>query len=56
MDAIKDMVVTEVVKAGIQWLIGLLGGPAGAFIKAAKAIYDIVIWFVNNAGRLFELI
>ncbi len=56
LDAIQDMVITQVIKAGIQWLVGLLGGPAGAFIKAAKAIYDIVMWFINNAGRLASLV
>jgi len=45
-----------VIKAGVQWLVGLLGGPAGAFIKAVKAIIDIVMWFVNNAGRLMSLV
>jgi hypothetical protein len=53
---IKDMVITEVIKAGIQWLIGVLGGPAGAFIKACKAIVDIVMWFINNASRLASLV
>lgn len=56
IDGIKDMVITEVIKAGIQWLIGILGGPAGAFIKAAKAIYDIIMWFVNNGSKLMALV
>lgn len=55
-DAIKDMVITQVIKAGIQWLLGILGGPAGAFIKAAKAIYDIVMWFVSNGQKLASLV
>ena len=56
IDGIKDMLITEVIEAGVQWLIGLLGGPAGAFIKAAKMIYDIVMWFVNNAQRIASLV
>lgn len=56
LDAIQHLVITQVIKAGIQWLVGILGGPAGAFIKAAKAIYDIVMWFINNAGRLASLV
>jgi hypothetical protein len=56
IDGIKEMLITEVIEAGIQWLIGILGGPAGAFIKAAKAIYDIVMWFVNNAARIMNLV
>ncbi|MEI2612360.1 MAG: hypothetical protein V9G20_27290 [Candidatus Promineifilaceae bacterium] len=56
IDGIKDMVITEVIKAGIQWLIGVLGGPAGAFVKAAKAIYDVIMWFVNNGRQLMSLV
>jgi hypothetical protein len=56
LGGIKEMVTTQVIQAGIQWLMGILGGPAGAFIKAAKAIYDIVMWFVNNAARLKDLV
>jgi hypothetical protein len=56
MGSIKDLVITQVIQSGIQWLIGILGGPAGAFIKAAKAIYDIVMWFVNNASKVGALI
>ncbi len=55
-DGIKEMLISEVIEAGIQWLIGILGGPAGAFIKAAKAIYDIIVWFVNNAERIMALV
>lgn len=56
IEGIQEMLITEVIEAGIQWLIGILGGPAGAFIKAAKAIIDIVLWFVNNAQRIASLL
>lgn len=56
IEGIKEMLITEVIEAGIKWLIGILGGPAGAFIKAAMAIYDIVMWFINNAQRLASLV
>ncbi len=56
IEGIQEMLITEVIEAGIQWLIGILGGPAGAFIKAAKAIIDIVMWFVNNAQRIASLL
>ncbi|HEU4325689.1 MAG TPA: DUF4157 domain-containing protein [Roseiflexaceae bacterium] len=56
LDAIKDMLITEVLEAGVKWLVGILGGPAGAFIKACMAIYDIVMWFVNNGSRVIELV
>lgn len=56
MGGIKDMVIVQVIQAGVQWLLGILGGPVGAFIKAAKAIFDIVMWFVNNGSRVLTLL
>lgn len=56
IDGIIDMLRSEVIEAGIKWLVGILGGPAGAFIKACMAIYDIVMWFINNAQRLAALV
>ncbi|HEU4324150.1 MAG TPA: hypothetical protein VFS21_13450, partial [Roseiflexaceae bacterium] len=56
LDQIKDMVITQVIQAGIEWLVGILGGPAGAFIKAVQAIVRVVTWFVNNAARLASLV
>ena len=56
IEGIKEMLIVEVIEAGIKWLVGLLGGPAGAFIKAAMMIYDIVMWFINNASRIASLI
>jgi hypothetical protein len=56
VEQIKTMITEEVVKAGIQWIIGLLGGPAGAFVKAAQAIIKIVMWFVENGSRMMSLV
>jgi hypothetical protein len=56
IDQIKDMIATQVIQAGIDWLIGILGGPAGAFIKAVQAIVRVVSWFVENASRLASLV
>jgi len=56
LDGIKDMVITQVIQAGIQWLLSMLGGPAGAVIKAIKMIYDVVMWFVNNGSRVMALV
>ena len=54
-DAIQNFIVEKVITAGITWVLGLLN-PAGAFIKACKLIYDIVIFFVENAKRLIDLV
>ncbi len=55
MDAIRDMVITKVVEAGIKWIMGLLS-PAGAFVKAAMLIIDVVRFFVERAAQIFELV
>ena len=55
LDQVKDFVVTKIITAGITWLIGLLN-PAAAFIKACKLIYDVVMFFVNNAGRILKFV
>jgi hypothetical protein len=52
---IKTFVVERVIKAGITWLIGLLN-PAAAFIKACKAIYDIVMFFVEKGSQIMEFV
>ena len=51
----KDFVVTKIITAGITWLISLLN-PAAAFIKACKLIYDVVMFFVNNASRIVKFV
>ncbi|GGG66072.1 hypothetical protein GCM10011374_32600 [Kocuria dechangensis] len=55
LEQVKDFVVTKVITAGITWLIGLLN-PAAAFIKACKLIYDVVMFFVNNAERIAKFV
>ncbi len=52
---INEMVITEVIKAGVKWLLGLMS-PAGALIKAAMAIHDIIMFFVDRAARIPDLI
>jgi hypothetical protein len=51
MDQIKDFVITKVIMAGVTWLIGLLN-PAAAFIKACKAIYDLVMFFIEKGEAI----
>ena len=55
LEQVKDFVVTRIITAGITWLIGLLN-PAAAFIKACKLIYDVVMFFVNNAERIIKFV
>jgi hypothetical protein len=55
LEQVKDFVLTRIITAGITWLISLLN-PAAAFIKACKLIYDVVMFFVNNAGRIAKFV
>ena len=55
LEQVKDFVITKIITAGITWLIGLLN-PAAAFIKACKLIYDVVMFFVNNAARIKKFV
>ena len=55
LEQVKDFVITKIIAAGITWLIGLLN-PAAAFIKACKLIYDVVMFFVNNAERILKFV
>jgi hypothetical protein len=52
---IREFVITKIITAGITWLISLLN-PASAFIKACKAIYDIVMFFVEKAAQIKEFV
>ncbi|MEQ8962074.1 MAG: hypothetical protein RLP02_29805, partial [Coleofasciculus sp. C2-GNP5-27] len=55
IDQIKDMVITQVIQSGVSWMLGLLT-PAGAFVKAAQTIYNIVMFFVNRGSQVVELV
>ena len=50
-----DIVQTQVIQAGIKFVLGLLT-PVGAFIKAAMAIIDVVKFFIQRAAQIMELV
>ena len=51
IDSIKDLLIVQVIQAGIKWLVGLLV-PGGGFIKAIMAIKDFIVFFVESALML----
>ncbi len=55
VEGIKSFLKEKIITAGIMWVIGLLN-PASAFIKAAKAIYDIVMFFVTRGSQIMSLV
>jgi len=52
---LKAMVSIEIVKAGIMWLLSLLT-PTSMFVKACKAIVDIVMFVVTQASQIKEFV
>lgn len=55
LGAIKEMIITKVIEAGIKWVLGLMS-PAGAFVKAALMIIDIVKFFIERGSQIIELV
>jgi hypothetical protein len=55
IEQIKSMVITQVITSGVKWVLSLLN-PASAFVKAAMAIYDIIMFFVNRGSQVLELV
>ena len=55
LDSILSFIKDRVIIAGITWIIGLLN-PASAFFKACKAIYDIVVFFINRGSQIIALV
>ena len=51
IEAIKNMLITKVIQAGVKWLLSLLI-PGAGFIKAIMAIKDVVVFFVESAIML----
>jgi hypothetical protein len=52
---IQEFIAEKVIKAGITWVISLLN-PAGAFVRACKMIYDIVMFFVERGKQIMALV
>lgn len=55
LEPIKSFIKEKIIIAGITWLLGLLN-PVGAFIKAVKAIYDIIMFFVEHGRQIMDLV
>lgn len=55
LDQIKDFVIGQIIQAGVTWVLSLLN-PASAFIKACKAIYDVIMFFVERAAQIADLV
>jgi hypothetical protein len=55
IDTIQNFVVESVIKAGVMWVLSLLN-PASAFVRACKAIYDIIMFFIERGSQIAQLV
>ena len=55
LDQLKEFVITQIIQAGVTWVLSLLN-PASAFIKACKAIYDVIMFFIERAAQIADLV
>jgi hypothetical protein len=52
---LSDFLIPTVLVAGITWIISLLN-PASAFVKAVKAIMDIVTFIFERGAQVLEFV
>jgi hypothetical protein len=52
---LADFLIPSVLVAGITWIISLLN-PASAFVKAVKAIIDIVTFIFERGAQILEFV
>ena len=50
-----QVVIPQVVIAGIQWVMGLMN-PASGIIKILKAVIDIIIFFIQNIDTIKQVL
>lgn len=55
MEGIRNWVITNVIKQGIIKLLSFLN-PAGAIVQAILAIYNTVMFFVENWQRIVDFV
>ncbi|RJS18796.1 hypothetical protein DRW03_24360 [Corallococcus sp. H22C18031201] len=55
IDAIQTWLIDTIVKQAVAKVVSLFN-PAGAFIQAVLAIYNVVMWVIENASRILALI
>ncbi|EST37001.1 hypothetical protein N566_15385 [Streptomycetaceae bacterium MP113-05] len=55
LDDLKSYLIPTVIIAGITWIVSLLN-PASAFVRAVKAIIDIVTFVVTQGAQIVEFV
>ncbi|AKJ02884.1 hypothetical protein ATI61_11373 [Archangium gephyra] len=55
IDAIQGWLIDTVVKQAVTKVLSLFN-PAGAIVQAVLAIYNVVMWVIENASRIMALV
>lgn len=55
VDAVKDFIKTKIIEQAIQWLVSLFI-PGAGIIKAVIGIYDTVVFFIQKAKQIMQMI
>jgi len=55
VDGVRDWVLAQVIKRGIEQL-ALMLTPVGAFIEACIAIYNLIVFFVDHAEQIADML
>lgn len=55
IDAIQSWLITTVVKSAVTKILSMFN-PAGAIVQAIIMIYNVVMWVIDNASRIVDLI
>lgn len=55
VDAVKDFIKQKIIEEAIKWLVSLFV-PGAGLIKAAIGIYDTIIFFIQKAKQIMQMI
>lgn len=55
IDAVKDFIKVKVIEQAIIWVVSLLV-PGAGIVKAIVAIYDTIVFFVQKAKQIVQMI
>lgn len=55
IDAVKDFIKTKIIEQAIQWIVGIFV-PGAGIIKAIVGIYDTIVFFINKAKQIMQMI
>jgi len=55
IDAVKDFIKQKIIEEAIKWIVSLFI-PGAGLIKAAIGIYDTIVFFIQKAKQIMEMI